>query len=88
MSGITIFQGPVKGCQCLSTAIRLHVLFIWGLGPCVLVTTSARHAKLGGVPRGMRSVDTLPPTPAAGAPPAGPWQEPNWVCPYVDRLND
>jgi hypothetical protein len=33
----------------------------------------------GGLPRGMRSADTSPPTPAAGAPPAGPWQEPNWV---------
>jgi hypothetical protein len=32
----------------------------------------------GGLPRGMRSADTPPPTPAAGAPPAaGPWQEPN-----------
>jgi hypothetical protein len=28
------------------------------------------------------------PPPAAGAPPAGPWQEPNWVYSYVDRLND
>jgi hypothetical protein len=36
------------------------------------VTTSPRRAKLGsGVPHGMRSVDTPPPTPAAGAPPAG-----------------
>jgi hypothetical protein len=25
----------------------------------------------------MRSVDTASPTPAAGAPPAGPWQEPD-----------
>jgi hypothetical protein len=40
---------------------------------------SPRRAKLGGLPRGMRSVGTPPPTPAAGAPPAGPWQEPNWV---------
>jgi hypothetical protein len=42
---------------------------------------SPRRAKLGAVARGMRSVDTPPPTPAAGAPPAGrgPWQEPNWV---------
>jgi hypothetical protein len=30
---------------------------------------------LGGAPRGMRP----PPIPAAGAPPAGPWQEPIWV---------
>jgi hypothetical protein len=36
-----------------------------------------RRAKLGGLPRGMRSAETPPPTPAAGAPPAGPWQEPN-----------
>ena len=33
--------------------------------------------QVGGLPRGMRSADTPPPTPAAGAPPAGPWQEPN-----------
>jgi hypothetical protein len=33
----------------------------------------------GGVSRGMRPADTPPPTPAAGVPPAGPWQEPNWV---------
>jgi hypothetical protein len=33
----------------------------------------------GCVPHGMRPVGTPPPTPAAGAPPAGPWQEPNWV---------
>jgi hypothetical protein len=39
---------------------------------------SPRRAKLGGLPLGMRSVDTPPPTPTAGAPPAGPWQEPNW----------
>jgi hypothetical protein len=30
-----------------------------------------------GLSRGMRSVGTPPPAPAAGAPPAGPWQEPN-----------
>jgi hypothetical protein len=29
----------------------------------------------GCVPRGMRSADTPPPISAAGAPPAGPWQE-------------
>jgi hypothetical protein len=40
---------------------------------------SPRRAKLGGLARGMRSVDTPPPTPAAGAPPAGLWQGPNWV---------
>jgi hypothetical protein len=33
----------------------------------------------------MRSVDTPPPAPAAGAPPAGPWQEPKWVYSYVGR---
>ena len=42
------------------------------------MATSARRAKPGGLPRGMRSADTPPPAPAAGAPPAGPWQEPNW----------
>jgi hypothetical protein len=31
----------------------------------------------GFAPRGMRSADAPPPTPAAGAPPAGPWQEPD-----------
>jgi hypothetical protein len=36
-------------------------------------------AKLGGVTRGMRSAGTVLPAPTAGAPPAGPWQEPNWV---------
>jgi hypothetical protein len=37
------------------------------------VAISPRRAKLGGaVPRGMRPADTPPPTPAAGAPPAGP----------------
>jgi hypothetical protein len=40
---------------------------------------SPRRAKLGDLPRGMRSVDAPPPTSAAGAPPAGPWQEPNRV---------
>jgi hypothetical protein len=50
-----------------------------GLSFCVLVAISPRRAKWGGVPRGMRSVGTPPPTAAAGAPPAGPWQEPNWV---------
>jgi hypothetical protein len=55
-----------------------------GLSFCVLVAISPRRAKLGGLSRGMRSVDTPPPsTPAAGAPPAGPWQEPNWVYSYV-----
>jgi hypothetical protein len=41
---------------------------------------SPRRAKLGGVTRGMRSTGTPPPppTPAAGAPPAGPWQELSW----------
>jgi hypothetical protein len=35
-----------------------------------------RQVRGGGVPRGMRSVDTPPPAPAAaGTPPAGPWQE-------------
>jgi hypothetical protein len=48
-----------------------------GLSFCVLVAISPRRAKSGGLSRGMRSVDTPPPTPAAGAPPAGPWQEPN-----------
>jgi hypothetical protein len=58
---------------------REHMVHISaGLSFCVLVTISPRRAKWGGcVPRGMRSVDTPPPTrPAAGAPPAGPWQEP------------
>jgi hypothetical protein len=50
-----------------------------GLSFCFLVAISPRRAKLGDFPRGMRSADTPPPTPAAGAPPAGPWQEPNWV---------
>jgi hypothetical protein len=51
-----------------------------GLSFCVLVAISPRRAKWGGLPRGMSSADTSPPTtPAAGAPPAGPWQEPNWV---------
>jgi hypothetical protein len=40
----------------------------------------------GGVPRGVRSVDTPPPTPAAGAPPAGPWQEPNLPKLSVDHV--
>jgi hypothetical protein len=45
-----------------------------GLSSCVLVAISPRRAKLGGVPRGVRSADTPPPTPTAGAPPpaAGP----------------
>jgi hypothetical protein len=47
-----------------------------GLSFCVLVTTSPRRTKLGGLPRGMRSADTPPPPPAASAPPAGLWQEP------------
>jgi hypothetical protein len=59
-----------------------------GLSFCVLVTISPRRAALGGLPRGMRSVGTLPPGPAAGAPPSGPWQEPKWEYSYVDRLND
>jgi hypothetical protein len=43
------------------------------------VTISPRRAKLAGAPRGMlRSADTPPPTPAAGTPPAGPWQELVW----------
>ena len=47
---------------------------------CVLVAISPRRAKPGGLgPRGMRSAGTPPPAPAAGAPPAGPWQEPKWV---------
>jgi hypothetical protein len=50
-----------------------------GLSFCVLVAISPRRAKWGGLPRGMRSADIPTPTPAAGAPPAGPWQEPNWV---------
>jgi hypothetical protein len=45
-----------------------------------------RHAKPGGSPLGMRSAGTPPPTPAAGAPPAGPWQEPNWVYSYVNHV--
>jgi hypothetical protein len=48
-----------------------------GLSFCVLVAISPRRAKWGVLSRGMRSVDTPPPTPAAGAPPAGPWQEPS-----------
>jgi hypothetical protein len=48
----------------------------WSEFLCVLVTTSPRRAKLWGLTRGMRSVGTPPPTPAACAPPAGPWQEP------------
>ena len=35
---------------------------------------SPHRAKLGGVSSGMRSTGTPPPVPAAGAPPAGPWQ--------------
>jgi hypothetical protein len=54
-----------------------------GLSSCVLVDISPRRAKLGGLSRGMRSVGTPPPISAAGAPPAGPWQEPNWVYSYV-----
>ena len=49
-----------------------------GLSVCVFFINpfiSPRRAKLGGVTRGMRSTGTSPPTPAAGAPPAGPWQE-------------
>jgi hypothetical protein len=55
-----------------------------------LVAISPRRAKLGGLSRGMRSAGTPPPTPAAGAPPAGPWQEPNWVYSYVSphMVND
>ena len=53
------------------------------LSSCVLVTISPRRAELGGLSRGMRSVGTPPPGPAAGAPPAGPWQEPNWVYSFV-----
>jgi hypothetical protein len=45
-----------------------------GLSSCVLVLISPRRAKWGGLPRGMRSADSPPPTPATGAPPAGPWQ--------------
>jgi hypothetical protein len=33
----------------------------------------------------MRWAGAPPPTPAAGALPAGPWQEPNWVYSYVDH---
>ena len=51
-----------------------------------MVTISPRRAKSGGLPRGMRSADTPPPAPAAGAPPAGPWQEPNWVYSYVNHV--
>jgi hypothetical protein len=40
---------------------------------------SAPPAKLRGVARWMRSAGTPPPAPAAGAPPAGPWQEPKRV---------
>jgi hypothetical protein len=48
-----------------------------GLSFCVLVAISPRRAKLGGgwpcPARGVRSVDTPPPTPAAGRrPPGGP----------------
>ena len=54
---------------------------------CVLVAISPRRAKPGGLPHGMRSAGTLPPpAPAAGAPPAGPWQEPNWVYSYVNHV--
>jgi hypothetical protein len=42
--------------------------------------------QVGGLSRGMRSVGTPPPTPAAGAPPAGPWQEPTWVYSYVNHV--
>jgi hypothetical protein len=50
-----------------------------GLSSCVLVAISPRRAKLGGVPRGMRSAGTPLSIPAAGAPPAGPcWQELVW----------
>jgi hypothetical protein len=54
-----------------------------GLSFCVLVAISPRRAKLGGVRamRTMRPADTPPPTPAAGAPPAGPWQELVWQFP-------
>jgi hypothetical protein len=55
-----------------------------GLSFCVLVAISPRRAKLGGgggVPRGMRPASTPPPIPAAGAPPAGPWQGP-FIWPF------
>jgi hypothetical protein len=52
-----------------------------GVSFCVLVDISLRRAKLGGVSRGMRSADTPPPIPAAGAPPAGLWQEVVWQFP-------
>jgi hypothetical protein len=42
-----------------------------GLSFRVLVAISPRRAKLVGVPRGMRSADSPPPTPAAGRCPAG-----------------
>jgi hypothetical protein len=53
----------------------------WSEFLCALVAISnldpAAPSGGGGLlPRGMRSVDTPPPTPAAGAPPAGLWQEP------------
>ena len=50
------------------------------------MTISPRRAKSGGLPRGIRSADTPPPAPAAGAPPAGPWQEPNWAYSYVNHV--
>jgi hypothetical protein len=49
-----------------------------GLSSCVLVAISPRRAKWWGVPpRDALGRHPPPPTPAAGAPPAGPWQEPN-----------
>jgi hypothetical protein len=48
------------------------------LSLCLDQTTSPRRGTLGCVPRGMRSAGTPPPTAAAGAPPAGPWQELVW----------
>jgi hypothetical protein len=54
---------------------REHMVRQGFTGKCwseFLCLGGTRRAKLGCVPRGMRQADTPPPTPAAGAPPAGP----------------
>jgi hypothetical protein len=49
------------------------------------LSASPRRDKLGGVPRGMRPAEPPPPTPSAGAPPAGAWQEPKLGIESVDQ---
>jgi hypothetical protein len=75
-SGSTWFGWVFTGSKCWSEFLCL--------GGYLELLTSPRRAKWGGgVPappaRGVRPADTPPPTPpAAGAPPAGPWQELAW----------